>query len=145
MNRNGQKPKDKKRHKFSGSLWIPWTKTEVLIYHRDNLQKLGADPGSGKEHSWDSGHFPSRPLFLNKQCCANLEDGERGAGLLHINFQCQFQACFPVSKLSKPIDMTIHWEALEEHFLIISVSFMIEIYFGENIHFLKFSQNTHSS
>jgi hypothetical protein len=33
-----------------------------------------------------------------------------------------------LSKLSKHIDVTIHWKALEEHMLI---------YVGENIHFLK--------
>jgi hypothetical protein len=48
-------------------------------------------------------------------------------------------------KMSKPTDTTIHWKALVERFLIITISFIIEIYFGENTHVLKFSQNNYSS
>jgi hypothetical protein len=41
-------------------------------------------------------------------------------------------------RLSKPIDMTIHWKALEEHFLRIPLVFGFK--FGGNTHFLNFSK-----
>jgi hypothetical protein len=47
-------------------------------------------------------------------------------------------------KLSKPIDITIHWKALEEHFFIIPLFSRLKFYFVENMHFLEFSQNTKS-
>jgi hypothetical protein len=42
-------------------------------------------------------------------------------------------------RLSKHTDMTIHWKALDEHFLMYNYFFNSTI-FGEKMHFLNFSQ-----
>jgi hypothetical protein len=42
------------------------------------------------------------------------------------------------SPLLKPTDMTIHWKALEEHFLMVPLVFRFTHFRGE-MHFLNFS------
>jgi mannitol-1-phosphate/altronate dehydrogenase len=36
-------------------------------------------------------------------------------------------------RLSKPTDMTIHWKALEEHFLMVALIFRFNQFRGENV------------
>jgi hypothetical protein len=51
------------------------------------------------------------------------------------------QKCPKHLRLSKHIDMTIHWKALEEHFLVASLVFRFNYFWGK-MHFLDFSQKT---
>jgi hypothetical protein len=44
--------------------------------------------------------------------------------------------------LSKHTDMTIHWKALEEHFLMVTLVFQFDSFFGRKCIFLIFSQKT---
>jgi hypothetical protein len=44
-------------------------------------------------------------------------------------------------KLSKPTDVTIHWNALEEHFLVVPLFFRLNHFGGKNA-FLNFSHKT---
>jgi hypothetical protein len=56
--------------------------------------------------------------------------------------------CLKYSGLAKPTDVTIHWKALADHFLILSlISFSVQPFGegeegggGEGIHFLNFPQ-----
>jgi hypothetical protein len=44
-------------------------------------------------------------------------------------------------RMSKPTDMTIHWKALDEHFMMLTLVFRFNHFWGE-MHFLTFSQKT---
>jgi hypothetical protein len=48
----------------------------------------------------------------------------------------------PKLRLSEHTDMTVHWKAIEEHFLMAPVVFRFNHFRGRRMHFLDFPQNS---